>query len=163
MLKRSMVIGLLAMLTIAGFTACKTGLDAPVGSKGDYTEIPAKDCDLTIAPGSGYYCEVPLPHSQFYTGDTQIRFVFNATGNTTIHYAEKLHSGTYSEVWAVHIEKDSNGDEVDRHMDPRKSYGKNDFDDTLECKTDDFYAVEINLRQYDPDGGTAAEFYIWAE
>ena len=163
MFKRSMIIGLLAALAIVGFTGCKTGLSAPVGSKDDYTEIPAKDCELTIAPGTGYYCEVPLPTTMYYQGDTELRFEFTATGDTKIHYAEKLHNGTYSEVWAYHVEKDAGGKIVDSDKDPLKDYSSDNYSGEVDFKTDDWFVTEIALWKYNPDGGTAAEFFIWAD
>lgn len=138
----------IAVALVFGFAGCGKG--AP------------DDVDHTTTTTPVTY-KVPIPESMFYQGDTQLKFIFTATKDAKIYYAEKLYYATCSEVYAVHIVRDENGDETDRDMDSRKLFSRDDFADEHDCKADDFYTVEIYLRQYDPDGGTAAEFYIWAE
>ena len=165
MLKRSLVIGLVAMLAIAGFTSCKTGLSAPVGSKDDYTEIPVNSADYEISKGKGYYLERPLPTSMYYVysgGTPETRYRFTAKENVKIYYKEKVSFDTSSEVTKIVQETETSTAHIDikRALDLSST---DSLDTEFNLKAGEMVVIDISVRKYNTDPSTAAEFYIWAE
>ena len=163
MLKRSMVIGLLAVLAIAGFTACKSGLDAPVGSKSDYTEIPVKSDDYELRKGVGYYLERPLPTSMYYYGNTSTSYTFTAIEDVKVYYAEKLSYDTTSNVDVRRVGIINSYGLEDVELEYLKESSSKSFDTEVDLKAGDSFRVSITIYKYNTEESTAAKFYIWAE
>ncbi len=163
MLKRSILISLFALLAIASLTACKTGLSAPVGSKDDYTEIDTKSAEYEISKGMGYHLKLPIPTTRYYQGETQPRYRFTAKDGVKIYYKEKLRYSTISKVTLNAQDETDNSFSFYNLKENKGISGSDNLDTEFELKAGDNFYVDISLYKYDTEGGTAAEFYVWAE
>lgn len=163
MFKRSMIIGLLAALAIVGFTGCKTGLSAPVGSKDDYTEIDTKSAEYEISKGMGYHLKLPIPTTRYYQGETQPRYRFTAKEGVKIYYKEKLRYSTLSKITQIVKDETDKSSSFYNLKENKGISGSDNLDTEFELKAGDNFYVDISLYKYDTEGGTAAEFFIWAD
>lgn len=165
MFKKNLIIGFLAVLVIAGFTSCKqdVGLSSPKGKLGDYTKLEQEFGNFDLAPGMGYFRQQPLPKSAYYQGNRTKEFCFTATQDVKVTYSDAVYNSTYSEVQHIEIYIDDEGHEVRAGIPIKEYSSKKSGVKTFDMKAGEFVRVKISLTKYNPDGGTAAEFYIWAD